>query len=215
MQQEGQQETEDLKQVTGTEGANGDNGVDGSKEEQTQDKITLTKQELNDRLARASKSNATKAAEEAVAAYKEQLKNEEDEAKRLKGMSETDKAKDAAEKLKAENEELKQKMARNELSAEARKQIAEKGVEIDDDILDILVTSDAETTGANIEAYAASVTKSAEALFAKSRQGSSFGNGIGKSGAGSENEATMLARRQKELNAAANKNTGLFKRSRN
>ncbi|CAK1230525.1 hypothetical protein R82291_FJPPFKPJ_00697 [Fructobacillus cardui] len=178
-----------------------------------EDKVTLTKAELNSRLDRAAKSNQKKAIEEALNAYKEKQKEEENEAKRLKGMSAEEKANELNKKLEEENRALKMKMARNEMTAEARKQITEKGVEVDDHILDLLVTDEADTTNANIEAYSEAVNRAAENLFKKSRQGNSLGHNVGNGGTGSESEATRLAKRQKELNDAAKNRSSMFKRS--
>ncbi|CAK1228521.1 DUF4355 domain-containing protein [Fructobacillus tropaeoli] len=192
----------------------GEQGVEDENQNNTQDdKVTLTKAELNSRLDRAAKSNQKKAIEEALNAYKEKQKEEENEAKRLKGMSAEEKANELNKKLEEENRALKMKMARNEMTAEARKQITEKGVEVDDHILDLLVTDEADTTNANIEAYSEAVNRAAENLFKKSRQGNSLGHNVGNGGAGSESEATRLAKRQKELNDAAKNKSSMFKRS--
>ncbi|QHJ83583.1 MAG: hypothetical protein [Caudoviricetes sp.] len=192
----------------------GEQGVEDEKQNNTQDdKVTLTKAELKSRLDRAAKSNQKKAIEEALNAYKEKQKEEENEAKRLKGMSAEEKANELNKKLEEENRALKMKMARNEMTAEARKQITEKGVEVDDHILDLLVTDEADTTNANIEAYSEAVNRAAENLFKKSRQGNSLGHNVGNGGAGSESEATRLAKRQKELNDAAKNKSSMFKRS--
>lgn len=211
-EQLGGNEEEQGQQGGVQDNAQGQQGQNGTQGEQD-NKVTMTKDELNDRLARAGKSNTSKAVEEALNAYKEQQKHEKDEAKRLAGLSAEEKANETAKKLQEENELLKKQMARNEMTVEARKQISEKGIDVDDAILDILVTDEADTTVANIEAYAQAVTKAAESLFAKSRQGNSFGNSAGKSSVGSESEAVRLAERQKELNAHAAKGSGLFKRN--
>lgn len=192
----------------------GGQGVNDENQNHTQDdEVTMTKSELKSRLERAAKSNQKQAIEDALNAYKEKQKEAENEAKRLKGLSAEEKANEMTKKLEAENRALKAKMARNEMTAEARKQITEKGIEVDDKILDLLVTDEADTTNANIEAYSEAVNRAADNLFKKSRQGNSLGHNVGNGGTGSESEAKRLAQRQKQLNAAAKAGSSMFKRS--
>lgn len=56
------------------------------------------------------------------------------------------------EKLRKENEELRQREAMNSMRNEARSMFSEKNITATDDLLDIVVTTEAESTQKNIDA---------------------------------------------------------------
>ena len=132
-----------------------DNGDKGS--EKVKDSITLSKEELSDMIKKRV-SNAVKEKEDA-----------QKEAKRLASLSDDDRAKEEIENAKKETkalqgqiEALKSEQARYNLTKEATKQLSSKGIDASDEVLNMLVASDAETTKNNIEAYSKAIADNTE-----------------------------------------------------
>lgn len=99
------------------------------------------------------------------------FKDEEQEAKRLASMSESDREKELIKKAQQEKQDLSQQIADlqkqitvSQLKQEAGKQISAKGLTVSDDVLNMLTTDNADTTKTNIENYAKAVADQAEAL---------------------------------------------------
>lgn len=85
------------------------------------------------------------------------------EAKRLAEMSATEKAGYENEQLRKELGELKRREQVREMTAEAKRQLAEGGVTVPDEVVSALVRDDAEQTKAAIDAFAEAFTSSVEA----------------------------------------------------
>lgn len=132
-----------------------DNGDEGS--EKVKDSITLSKDELSDMIKKRV-ANAVKEKEDA-----------QKEAKRLASLSDDDRAKEEVAKAKKETKELqeqiealKSEQARYNLTKEATKQLSSKGIDASDEVLNMLVANDAETTKNNIEAYSKAIADNTE-----------------------------------------------------
>lgn len=89
-----------------------------------------------------------------VAREKEQAKKEKEEAEKLAEMNATQKAEYERDQLKKELDELKRKDALSEMSKVARKMLTEKDINISDDLLAVLVTTEAAQTKQNVEDFA-------------------------------------------------------------
>ena len=76
-----------------------------------------------------------------------------DEAKKLAEMNATEKAEYEAQKLRDELEELKRKETLAEMSKEARKMCEEAKVNITDDLLEMIISTDSEKTKAAVESF--------------------------------------------------------------
>lgn len=74
------------------------------------------------------------------------------EAEKLAKMNKDQKNEYEMEKLRKENEELRQREAMNAMRNEARSMFSEKNITATDDLLDIVVTTEAESTQKNIDA---------------------------------------------------------------
>ena len=74
------------------------------------------------------------------------------EAEKLAKMNKDQKNEYEMEKLRKENEELRQREAMNSMRNEARSMFGEKNITATDDLLDIVVTTEAESTQKNIDA---------------------------------------------------------------
>lgn len=73
------------------------------------------------------------------------------EAQKLAGMTELERAKHEAEKLRAEKAELEQKQNLADQMAVARRELNDSGIVLCDELLEVFVAPDAETTNAAID----------------------------------------------------------------
>lgn len=89
-----------------------------------------------------------------LAREREQAKKEKEEAEKLAEMNATQKAEYERDQLKKELAEFKRKDALAEMSKVARKMLSEKDINISDELLGMMVTTDAQQTKQNIESYA-------------------------------------------------------------
>ena len=89
-----------------------------------------------------------------LAREKEQADKEKEEAKKLAEMNATQKAEYERDQLKKELDELKRKDALSEMSKVARKMLTEKDINVSDDLLSVLVTTEAAQTKQNVEDFA-------------------------------------------------------------
>lgn len=98
-----------------------------------------------------------------LAREREQAKKEKEEAEKLAEMNATQKAEYKAEQLEKELAEYKRKDALAEMSKVARKMLTEKDINISDELLSMMVTTDAQETKTNIEGFAKMYKDSVEA----------------------------------------------------
>lgn len=107
---------------------------------------TFTQAEVNEMIA------------ERVAREREQQKKEAkrqiEEAQKLAEMNEAEKAKYQLEEYKKELEAYKKREAINGLTKTARKMLSDKGINIGDELLSMIVTDDAESTKTAVESFA-------------------------------------------------------------
>ena len=89
-----------------------------------------------------------------IAREREQAKKEKEEAEKLAEMNAQQKAEYERDQLKKELAELKRKDALAEMSKVARKILTEKDINISDELLAVMVTTDAAETKLNIEGFA-------------------------------------------------------------
>lgn len=73
------------------------------------------------------------------------------EAQKLAGMTELERAKHEAEKLRKEKEVLERKQNLTDQMAVARRELNDSGISLCDELLEVFVAPDAETTGAAID----------------------------------------------------------------
>ena len=120
-----------------------DQGQNNS-ESKEKDKV-FTQEEVDEiiekRLAR-EKKNADKKVKDAV-----------EEAKRYAKMTKDQKSEYENEKLQKELDELRKEKALNEMKDTARAAFKDSGIIATDELLNLVVTSEAETTNANVESF--------------------------------------------------------------
>lgn len=93
------------------------------------------------------------------AKWKSEQEAEKSEAKKMAKMNEKEKADYEKQKLLDELQELKNDKTRNELTAVARQMFAESEINVNDDVLGLVVTLDAEQTKANVTTLANAFAK--------------------------------------------------------
>lgn len=115
---------------------------------------------ITTRLAQAEK----KAEKEKQKAIEDALSkaNEQREAEKLKNMSDTERQQEELKALKSQLEELKLKDERATMATEVRKQLAEKNITVDDSLVEMIVSTDAETTKSRLEAFIKQFEKSVD-----------------------------------------------------
>ena len=98
-----------------------------------------------------------------LAREREQAKKEKEEAEKLAEMDATQKAEYKAQQLEKELAEYKRKDALAEMSKEARKMLTEKDINIPDELLSMMVTTDAQETKQAVDGFAKLYKESVEA----------------------------------------------------
>lgn len=123
-----------------------------------------------------------------LAREREQAKKEKEEAEKLAEMNAQQKAEYERDQLKKELAELKRKDALSEMSKVARKMLTEKNINISDELLAVMVTTDAAETKLNIEGFAKMYTADVEAAVKARLKGEPPRVGSGNSSPVSEIE---------------------------
>jgi hypothetical protein len=88
-----------------------------------------------------------------LAREREQAKKEKEEAEKLAEMNAQQKAEYKAEQLEKELAEYKRKDALAEMSKVARKMLSDENINISDDLLSMMVTTDAQQTKQNVDSF--------------------------------------------------------------
>lgn len=88
-----------------------------------------------------------------LAREREQAKKEKEEAEKLAEMNAQQKAEYKAEQLEKELAEYKRKDALAEMSKVARKMLTDESINISDDLLSMMVTTDAQQTKQNVDSF--------------------------------------------------------------
>lgn len=118
-----------------------------------QDDTSNDKQEQSDKTEKIfTQEEVNQLIKERVAREQKKADEKAKEAEKLAKMNKDQKNEYEMEKLRKENEELRQREAMNSMRNEARSMFGEKNITATDDLLDIVVTTEAESTQKNIDA---------------------------------------------------------------
>lgn len=118
-----------------------------------QDDTSNNKQEQSDKTEKTfTQEEVNQLIKERVAREQKKADEKAKEAEKLAKMNKDQKNEYEMEKLRKENEELLQREAMNSMRNEARSMFSEKNITATDDLLDIVVTTEAESTQKNIDA---------------------------------------------------------------
>lgn len=161
----------------------------------------FTEQEVNERIDKIINRKYAK--------WAEKKDREISEAKKLAEMDATQKAEYERDKLQAELDSLKKAQARADLEKQARKVLQADGLEMPDEIINLLVTDDAETTNTALQSF---VTVFNDAVNAQVER--SLKHGAPKTGAGQTaltKEQILKVANPKERQKLIAENLDLFK----
>lgn len=120
-----------------------------------------------------------------------------DEAKKLAEMNAEERAKFERDQFKKELDEYKRKDTLAEMSKTARKMLADEGISISDDLLSVLVTTDASQTKTAVEGFSKAFTAAVEAAVKERLKGEPPKRGTG--GAPSMTKEAIMAIKDPEL----------------
>ncbi len=127
------------------------------------------------------------------AKWQEKKQKEVDEAKKLGEMNAQEKAEYERDKLQEELNELKKKDALAEMSKVARKMLSDDGISVSDELLAMLVTTDATTTKAAVDGFSKAYKEAVENGVKERLRGEPP-----KRGSGGESTLTEIEKRIKK-----------------
>lgn len=125
-----------------------DNG-DNSKEQSNSDDVETKETEVRDEK-KYSDNDLDRIVNEKYAKFAAKKQKEVDEAKKLAKMSKDDKQKFEMDKLKSEAQEAQNELAKYQMRDTAKQMISDSGVTATDEMIDLVTSSDAETTKTNV-----------------------------------------------------------------
>lgn len=113
------------------------------------------------------------------AKWQEKQQKAVDEAKKLAEMDATQKAEYERDQLKKELAELKRKSALSDMTKEARKMLSDEGINISDELLAVMVTTEAEETKAAIDGFSKAFKEAVESAVRERLKGEPPRKGTG------------------------------------
>lgn len=131
------------------------------------------------------------------AQWQEKKQQEVDEAQKLAEMNATKRAEYERDKLKKELDEYKRKDSLAEMSKTARKMLSDDGITVSDELLAMLVTTDAEKTKSAVDGFKTAFTEAVEAAVKERLKGETPKKGTG--GAPSMTKEAIMAIKDPEL----------------
>ena len=132
------------------------------------------------------------------AEWQQKKDKELDEAKKLANMNAQQKAEHERDKLQKELDEYKRKDSLAEMTKTARKMLADSGITIPDELLGMMVTTEAEQTKAAVDGFAKAWTEALENAVKERLKGEPPKKGTG-TGAPSMTKAQIMEIKDPEL----------------
>lgn len=183
--------------ATGTESVTAEENVDRAAAEQ--DKGTKeTKSGKDTDEKKYSDKDLDEIINKKFAKWQKDQDKKVDEAKKLAAMNEQQKAEYERDELKKQLDEYKRKDTLSEMTKTARKMLTDAGISASDEILSILVTTDAEKTKAAVDGYSKAFNKALEEAVKEKLKGNPPTKGTG-GGTVSMTKAEILAIKDPEL----------------
>lgn len=136
------------------------------------------------------------------AKWKQDQEKAVDEAKKLADMNAQEKAEYERDKIRKELDELKNEKVLNEMSKTARKMLSDEGINISDDLLANLVTTDAEKTKSVVNDFAKMFKSEVESAVKEALKGNPPKKGVKNTAITKEQIMAIknTAERQKMIN---------------
>jgi hypothetical protein len=183
--------------ATGTESVTAEENVDRAAPEQ--DKGTKeTKSGKDTDEKKYSDKDLDEIINKKFAKWQKDQDKKVDEAKKLAAMNEQQKAEYERDELKKQLDEYKRKDTLSEMTKTARKMLTDAGISASDEILSILVTTDAEKTKAAVDGYSKAFNKALEEAVKEKLKGNPPTKGTG-GGTVTMTKAEILAIKDPEL----------------
>lgn len=135
------------------------------------------------------------------AEWEKKKQKEVDEAKKLADMNAKEKAEYERDKLQKELDELKRKDSLSEMTKTARKMLSDEGVSVSDDVLSMIVSTDAEKTKAAVDAFGKAFKEAVDAAVKEKLKGNPPKKGTG--GGASMTKEQILAIKDNEARQKA------------
>lgn len=163
----------------GTDGANSKD-VGGAKDSA---KDSNSKDNNSNSQAKYTDDDVNKIIDKKFAEWQKKQQKEVDEAKKLAEMNATQKAEYERDQLKKKLEELEKQASLGEMSKTARKMLADSNINISEDLLAMMVTTDAEETKTAVDSFAKLFNEAVESAVKERVKGEppkrSSGSGAG------------------------------------
>ena len=148
--------------------------------------------------------------QEKKAKWDKQAKEAEEEAKKLAKMNAQQKAEHERDKLQKELDKLRSEKARADMAKEARRMCADANINVSDDILSSIITSDADTTKEAVESFIELFKSEVEKAVKEALKGNSVKRGTSPNG-GLTKEDIMKVADSVERQRLIRENMDLFK----
>lgn len=180
-----------------------------TKQEQVQEtvkeeKAEKQKEEKAAQVPKYTDEDVNRILDKKFAKWQEKQQQAVDEAKKLEKMNATQKIEYERDKLQKELDELKKAASLAEMSKTARKMLAEENITISDELLSLMVTTDAEKTKTAIDSFSKTFKEAVESAVKERIKGEPPKRGTGgKVGVMTKQEIMQIAdpelRQQKML----------------
>ena len=148
--------------------------------------------------------------QEKKAKWDKQAKEAEEEAKKLAKMNAQQKDEHERDKLQKELDKLRGEKARADMAKEARRMCADANINVSDDILSSIITSDADTTKEAVESFIELFKSEVEKAVKEALKGNSVKRGTSPNG-GLTKEDIMKVADSVERQRLIRENMDLFK----
>ncbi len=160
-----------------------DEGADGSSQEPansaTETKEAEGKENEPKPEKKYSDDDVDKILNKKFAEWEKKKQKEVDEAKKLADMNAKEKAEYERDKLQKELDALREKDSLSEMTKTARKMLSDEGVSVSDEVLSMVVSTDAEKTKAAVDAFAKAFNGAVEAAVKEKLKGNPPKKGTG------------------------------------
>lgn len=155
----------------GSEGSDGDSGNEGTDGKEPETKEPKDDEGDDPEEKKYSDKDVNKIIDRKFAEWTKKKQKEEDEAKKLSKMNAQEKADYKQKQLEEEIEQLKNEKALSNMRDEARKMLSEKNINITDELLAFMVSTDAGETKKAVDSFADLFNAAVnEAVKGKARQ---------------------------------------------
>ena len=187
-----------------------DDGEDKSTDNDDKSKKDESEKEENKPEPKYTDEDLNRIIQEKKAKWDKQAKEAEEEAKKLAKMNAQQKAEHERDKLQKQLDELLTEKARADMAKEARRMCADANINVSDDILSSIITSDADTTKEAVESFIELFKGEVEKAVKEALKGNSFKRGTGSNG-GVTKEDIMKISDPIERQRLIRENMNLFK----